>query len=799
MAKKIVGSILFAVLASALLLNALTPVQAAPPVAKIRYDAKIDLDGGDSAYVINPKGSKTAQLVLSRWQDECTFTIDAPIMLSGAPLFDGSKYKWSTPQADIRIYRLIEGKSEYGDIEFDIILKSQPISNAISFPISMEGLIAHYQPPLTPEEIADGVERPDDVVGSYAIYHTTKMNIYKTDVEAEKYRAGKAFHIYRPKVKDAIGNETWAGLNLTDSVLTITVNKDWLAKATYPVVVDPTFGVTSVGASTLTIEDLMHGLLATCPEACDATKMTAYTYSTYTTKGAKCAIYDGTTKVQETDAITNNFVEDWKDFNFSVQPSLSNQNYYLAIAGASGTSKNYVRFDTDASYDSRLDAITYPTFPDPAVWGTDGNRKISIYCTYTAGPSPPTVTSQAATNVEDTTATGNGNITATGGENCDRRGIVWDLASHGDPGNVAPGASGYANDVGTNGSFGTGAFTESLTGLPTGDTIYYRAYAHNSAGYDYSNTEQSFLTKPAAPTNIAATDGVHENKVVVTWTKSTGATGYKIYRDAGLIDTVGDVATYDDVGATAGTITNAGTASASDGTSVLHVTLSLAGEATGTTSHTYKLRATNATGDSGDSATDTGYRGVGAITYQWQVDSGGGFGNIAGGTTDPYNYTGASAPTITPGAADASDGTSGTHVTLSVSGESGNNGATWDYRCIVSASGASNSPQTSTSDTGYRGSTTLTYVWHRSWGDADADFSSMAGEGGTTDPYNDINGAVDPSGRYYYATVSMTGAASQDTTHDRGYISAAGAGPSQWWPIPLLLPFPKSILRRKKK
>lgn len=279
---------------------------------------------------------------------------------------------------------------------------------------------------------------------------------------------------------------------------------------------------------------------------------------------------------------------------------------------------------------------------------------------------------------------------------------------------------------------------------------------------------------PDPPTNVSATDGVHTDKVVITWTKSDGATNYTVYRDdVDISGLLGDVATYDDNGATAATITSAGTAAASDGTSTAHVTLSLAGEATGTTSHVYTVTATNGDGESEKSGSDTGYRGVGAITYQWQVDNGGGFANIAGATTDPYNYTGADAPTITPGNAAASDGTSSAHVVLSVAGESASNGTTWDYQCIVSANGASNSPQTSTSDTGYRGTAALTYTWYRSNADADAAFASIAGEGGTTDPYNDTNGATDPDGRWYYCEIGMSDAVSQDTTHDRGYKDAA--------------------------
>lgn len=245
----------------------------------------------------------------------------------------------------------------------------------------------------------------------------------------------------------------------------------------------------------------------------------------------------------------------------------------------------------------------------------------------------PTVTTQAASNIEATTATGNGNITATGGEDCTARGFEWDTDSG------AP----YANTVSTSGTYSTGAFTGSLTSLPTGTTIYYRAFATNSAGTGYGS-EESFLTKPAAPTAVSATDGTHTDKVVVTWTKSTGATGYRVYQDdvdvSGLL---GDVATYDDTDADAGTITP-GAALASDATSLVSIYLSLSGQsANNGTTHTYKVVAVNATGNSADSSTDTGYRGVGSLEYQWQVsagDSDADYSDIAGAETASYTYTG---------------------------------------------------------------------------------------------------------------------------------------------------------------
>ncbi len=126
----------------------------------------------------------------------------------------------------------------------------------------------------------------------------------------------------------------------------------------------------------------------------------------------------------------------------------------------------------------------------------------------------PTVTTQAASSVTYNSATGNGNITMTGGENADIRGIVYDTVTHVAPGNVAPASSGYPDKVEELGSFGTGAFTESLTSLDSKQVHYARAYAHNSQGYSYGD-EISFVTMYPPNTTIAAVTNPKLGEVAV--------------------------------------------------------------------------------------------------------------------------------------------------------------------------------------------------------------------------------------------------------------------------------------------
>lgn len=181
------------------------------------------------------------------------------------------------------------------------------------------------------------------------------------------------------------------------------------------------------------------------------------------------------------------------------------------------------------------------------------------------------------------------------------------------------------------------------------------------------------LDLPAQVTNVQATDGTYTDKVRVTWNAASGADKYYVWNGSSWID-VGLVTTWDHTGAPAPTITP-GTASASDGTSADHVTLSISGEsANNGSSISYKVKAWNAAGYGAESASNSGYRGVGTLTYQWQRsagDSDADYSNIDGATTASYNDTGA-----------PSDG-SGRY-----------------YRCVINATGATQ--QISTSDRGYR-------------------------------------------------------------------------------------------------
>jgi|GEM_PF-6896816 len=114
-----------------------------------------------------------------------------------------------------------------------------------------------------------------------------------------------------------------------------------------------------------------------------------------------------------------------------------------------------------------------------------------VYISRESTPVAPTVTTQDCTSIGSTGATGNGNITATGGADCTRRGFCYMTGTSGDPTT----ANSVAYDDGT---FGTGAYTKAITGLSASTGYRVRAYAVNTEGTSYGTTVQLTTAAPAA-------------------------------------------------------------------------------------------------------------------------------------------------------------------------------------------------------------------------------------------------------------------------------------------------------------
>ncbi|MEI6316354.1 MAG: peptidoglycan-binding domain-containing protein [bacterium] len=139
-------------------------------------------------------------------------------------------------------------------------------------------------------------------------------------------------------------------------------------------------------------------------------------------------------------------------------------NHSVSISGL--TCNTTYHFQTISSY------AGYSTFSSDYTFTTTSG----------ACNSTPTVTASAASNITQTSATLNGSITVTGGENATTQGFNWGLTSL------------YGNTTTATGTFGVGTFTTDLSGLFCNTVYHYQAYAINSIGTGASSPDLTFTT-----------------------------------------------------------------------------------------------------------------------------------------------------------------------------------------------------------------------------------------------------------------------------------------------------------------
>lgn len=135
-----------------------------------------------------------------------------------------------------------------------------------------------------------------------------------------------------------------------------------------------------------------------------------------------------------------------------------------------------------------------------------------------------TVTTQAATNVTQTSADLHGTVTMTGGSDITSRGMEW---------RVIPG--GYPWNWSEAGIFGAAAYSHTEGTFVASTTYYYRAFAANVHGTAYG-TEVSFTTQAAPPPppggGVEGITRYNLNTVHVNWTVDNATyTGYYIRCD----------------------------------------------------------------------------------------------------------------------------------------------------------------------------------------------------------------------------------------------------------------------------
>ena len=304
--------------------------------------------------------------------------------------FVGDKIIWSDSKKTVRFYEISASDDlPEGGYEIDTVYATKPATPITTYNINLSGVDAYYQPALTTKEIDDGAFRPENVVGSYALYAKGVVN----------GQTGKIGHIYRPKIVDSTGSSTWGVLNVENETLTVTMPRYFWNNATYPVTVDPTFGYTTAGGTELNqgqVDVLSSTYLATVLENGTVTSVSYYTriQSAGDSTGTKGGIYnnDSTPDFLSSgdEAIVNSTTASWKT-STGMSQAITNTTYYVAYLTDHSVGKNQASIYYDAANSANRIHYTlaiYPTFTNPGPTTSDTIRA-SFYATYTCSTGQP--------------------------------------------------------------------------------------------------------------------------------------------------------------------------------------------------------------------------------------------------------------------------------------------------------------------------------------------------------------------------------------------------------------------------
>lgn len=177
----------------------------------------------------------------------------------------------------------------------------------------------------------------------------------------------------------------------------------------------------------------------------------------------------------------------------------------LTWINKTGTTRLMLRTDHDIAGTTPINREDVGFYQ--AEYGTGMAPTMTV--TYTAPISTPTITTSAATDIQVSSATLNGVVSNSGGEN---NVVGFNYGT----------TTSYGSTTTTLSGKTTGdSFSIPIGGLTHGATYHFRAFGTNSAGTG-NGLDQTFTTLPDPPTSFTATAGNQQN--VLSWTKGTGAT-----------------------------------------------------------------------------------------------------------------------------------------------------------------------------------------------------------------------------------------------------------------------------------
>jgi len=362
------------VVAGGVLLGA-TSEQDIKPV-KIKND-KVEIEIGDVV-----ADEMMPEFEISKWDKEAKLKVYAKgkdAKEKKNPKVEDGKYKFEYADEDIVFYEIEDG------FEFEIILKKKPSVNVWSFDIESENLDFLYQRELTQKDIDDGLRQPENVAGSYAVYHKTKRNHV---LGQTNYGTGKFGHIYYPYLIDDDGWKVRAeDFKIENGIMRIVAPQDFLDNAVYPVVIDPIFGNNTIGGNSVTNSNHIWEY-SDSPEFDGALEsVTFYNVD----EGANCdvavAVYDTSDNLVAGSSLpTTNWVNatDWFTRSLESTPQISSAATYR-IAVWYECSQQRISVDLSSAGFGRELERTYSggSWPSSITWDPPKGWGFSIYATYT--------------------------------------------------------------------------------------------------------------------------------------------------------------------------------------------------------------------------------------------------------------------------------------------------------------------------------------------------------------------------------------------------------------------------------
>ncbi len=364
-------------------------------------------------------GSETEfepKMKIERWDNEVNFSIKLIDNENGTPTinFDNNKIIWDKGNKKVNFYDIpIITNNPEGGYEFEVILKEKPISNKIEFVLETKGVDFFYQPELTQREKDRGAIRPENVIGSYAVYASENKINY---VGGKEYKAGKIGHIFRPYIEDSEGNWTWGELRIENGILSVTIPQEFLNNAIYPIrhATGLTFGFSGVGGTKIDMASIAQfygskftgvaGTLNSISAWVADNQTINATPPSFSDMGADVPNWEAGIYVNSTNAklgisstvnTSGSETTEFQLIDFGTEPTISAVDYYLYFACEDNSYQSYIFGAYDSGATGRVVYVSGPppfgSWPDTIATSDvtdEGDYKFSIYATYTAGGAP---------------------------------------------------------------------------------------------------------------------------------------------------------------------------------------------------------------------------------------------------------------------------------------------------------------------------------------------------------------------------------------------------------------------------